>query len=163
MKTDPEKNWLKTHLDSLGSIDGIKETRVEKIAFGIFLASPEEVRGHQKDFSKQWNISQNTLTVWKQDPQVLAVRTQFLTPLILENTPEVILHLLKATKTRNKITGLYDTKAIELWFKYVEKWREEEAENGNQNGIMVNFMGSPSPYIDGVNELQKRLDHGKPE
>lgn len=45
---------IKSHLQQLENLEMCKGIRVEKIAFAVFLALPEYLRGEQRHFSKSW-------------------------------------------------------------------------------------------------------------
>lgn len=75
--------------------------RVEKVAFCIFLALPENLRGKQGDFSKQWGISENALSIWKADPTVQKLRLILMKRILIDKTPAVIENLFNAASTKN--------------------------------------------------------------
>lgn len=73
--------------------------RTEKIAFAVFLALPEHIRGSQGFFSKQWGISEATLSAWKNDGDIQKVRMKVMRAVLLDKTPAVLDNLFNAAST----------------------------------------------------------------
>ena len=75
--------------------------RVEKIAFSIFLALPEAVRGDQRQFSKEWGISEQTLSGWKMEPDIQKLRLKVMKSVLIDKTPAVLDNLFNAASKTN--------------------------------------------------------------
>lgn len=157
-KEDAEANIIKAHLDSIGKHPLAKWMRVERIAFAIFLALPESLRGDQRTFSKQWWISENSLSVWKAEPEIQKLRLLLMKRILIDKTPDVIENLFKAASKTNSFWSV-NTAAIKLWLQFVEEWEEASKVNLQASGgFTVNFWFKKSVFIQPEDEKEQPLN-----
>lgn len=153
-----EADIIKGHLEAIGKHPLAKGMRVEKIAFSIFLALPENLRGKQGDFSKQWGISENALSIWKAEPEVQKLRLVLMKRILIDRTPAVIENLFNAASTKNAF-GNINTAAVKLWLQFVEEWEEASKVNLNATWqIVVNFGFWKSQFIQPEDEKEKKSE-----
>lgn len=93
-------NIIRAHLNQLENSEICKGMRTEKIAFAVFLALPEYLRGSQQFFSKQWGISEQTLSGWKMDRDIQKIRMKVMKAVLLDKTPAVLDNLYEGASRR---------------------------------------------------------------
>lgn len=154
-KKNGDDNIIKAHLETIGKHPLAKGMRVEKIAFCIFLSLPEAVRGDQRQFSKEWSISENSLSIWKTEPEVQKLRLVLMKRLLIDKTPAVIENLFNAASTKNAFWNV-NTAAVKLWLQFVEEWEEASKVNLNATGwFTVNFWPWKSDFINPEDEQEQ--------
>lgn len=149
---EPKNSIISGHLDSLWQHPLAKWMRTEKIAFAIFLWLPEQLRWSQISFSKQWWISENSLCVWKLEPEVQTLRLQVMKAILLEKTPAVMDNLFEAASKKNSFWTV-NTPAIKLWLQFIENWQESAKLDLNASGwFQINFGAWKSQFIQPTDE-----------
>jgi len=149
---EPKNSIISGHLDSLWQHPLAKWMRTEKIAFAIFLWLPEQLRWSQISFSKQWWISENSLCVWKLEPEVQTLRLQVMKSILLEKTPAVMDNLFEAASKKNSFWTV-NTPAIKLWLQFIENWQESAKLDLNASGwFTINFGAWKSQFINPTDE-----------
>jgi len=130
---------------------GLSKT-AEYLEFVKFTATPMALRDlkTQGDFSARWNVSEPTLSNWKNEPEFWDLVKAQLKKWGKDKTPNVIMGLYrKAVKDGN-------AQEAKLWLQYFEDWSEknEEKHSGEikvtvENGTI--YVRSSSE-ADGGNE-----------
>lgn len=151
-KEDGGDDIIKGHLEAIGKHPLAKGMRVEKIAFAVFLALPEAIRGDQRKFSKDWKISENSLSIWKTESEVQKLRLVLMKKILIDKTPAVLDNLFEAASKKNSFWSI-NTAAVKLWLQFVEEWEEASKVNLHAEGwFTINFWPWKSDFINPEDE-----------
>jgi len=150
-----EDDIIKAHLKTLENHSLTDGLRVEKVAFAIFLALPERVRWTQGKFSKDWWISEQTLSWWKFLPEIQKIRMALMKSVLVDKTPAVMDNLFEAASMKNAF-GNVNVWAVKLWLQFVEEWQESSKLDLNATGwFTINFGAGKSQFIQPTDESPK--------
>ena len=159
-KAPPKKSFKKIiqeQLDLIGKNKRFDGVRKEKVAFGIFLSMPSKIRGTQKDFAELWKISENSLSLWKNDEAVKEVRSALIKAFLYDKTPDVLEALYNNAVTVNPWTGHTDIGSIKLWLQFVEEWKEGQTLGltDKDGQVVFQFSVGKSPFIQPEDDKKK--------
>ena len=147
-----EDNIVKALLKQVEKHPLAATMRVEKIAFAVFLALPEAVRWQQSKFSKEWWISEQTLSGWKFNTEIQRLRLLVMKSVLIEKTPAVMDNLFEAASKKNAF-GSVNVGAVKLWLQFVEEWKEASTLDLNASGwFTINFGAGKSQFIQPTDE-----------
>ncbi len=145
------KNSTCNHLD-FSQLPAAEGMRFEKAIFAWLLSLPRKLRPQnlktQKDFSKSYNISENSLSTWKKEKDFQRLRTSLMKNNFIDRTPDVIENLYRAA-TADPLTGKSPVPAIRLWLEFIEDWRlNQPIESEPEEKVIFQFATTRSPFIN---------------
>jgi len=134
----------------------MKNTQIIKIPDGLnkiaeftefcrWCAIPKELREpkEQKDFAKQFNVSESMLSQWKQTPEFIGNRRHYIQTWLGDDLPE----LMYATKK-------FALKGSSKHMDIILKWLGELAGEGNTNvNVVIPILGGQSVEPIEVKEM----------
>jgi len=115
-------DMVESFVDWLEEMSGFKDIDRKRLLYGVFLALWPTIKAKQTDFSRYYNVSENSLSKWKYELSVMKVRNTIMDHCLHSEVGNALFNLLDATLWRNSRTGKVNIQAIKLFLDYVEFW-----------------------------------------
>lgn len=144
-------------------MERFKETPIDRVRYGVFLAIPEAQEVNKGDFAKHYKVHPATLSEWRLRDDVLAVRDYIMKAYLRSKTPKVLKNLFAAASEQNVFGGA-NTAAIKLFLQYAEDFTEKSQTDLNvAGGLTVQFANvAASPFIQPEDSKPVKKEAEKP-
>lgn len=141
----------------LEKIERFSKIPIDRIRFAAFIAIPECCDLTNTQFSEQYKISKNTLSLWRQRDEVEALRKYCLKHSMQRSTPKVM-KILKQAATELDDENKIQLGAVKTFLAYAEDFNEKLDLNVVAKGnLTVQFANvSQSPFVQPPKEPEKR-------